>query len=167
MEAGTSPYRFQQLDAATLVQSVVEQFQSEIAGRGYHVALDADGSSATVAADAEALSTAIWNLLDNAVKYSPEARTVWVTVGREGALVMIRVRDAGLGIPHAEQHDIFKKFFRGATARAENISGTGIGLAMVEYIVTAHRGRVAVQSQPGAGSTFTIQLPIEELCPES
>ena len=88
-------------------------------------------------------------------------------VERDGRLLSIRVRDHGFGISGDEQKEIFRKFFRGATAKAENIKGTGIGLAMVHHIVKAHGGKVCVSSAPGAGSTFTVLLPIEERCPAS
>jgi signal transduction histidine kinase len=162
MEAGTSPYRLQPLDACALVRSVVEQFEREAEGRGYHVALAVNGAAATVAGDPEALTNALWNLLDNAVKYSPECHTVWVDAERSSTRLMIRVRDHGMGIPREVQKEIFRNFVRGADAKARNIQGTGIGLAMVDHIVKAHGGEIQVQSEPGTGSTFTLLLPSHE-----
>jgi len=162
MEAGTSPYRLELLDACALVRSVVEVFERDAAAKGYHVALQVDSfqdSATTVAGDREALTHALWNLLDNAVKYSPECRTVWVDVERAGSRLAIRVRDRGLGVPRHEHADIFKRFVRGADGKAHGIQGTGIGLAMVQHIVSAHGGTVGVESVPGEGSTFTIALP--------
>ena len=78
---------------------------------------------------------------------------------RQGTCIAIRVRDQGLGIPRGEHTEIFRKFVRGAAAKAENIKGTGIGLAMVDHIVKAHGGEVRLQSEPGAGSAFTLLLP--------
>jgi signal transduction histidine kinase len=164
MEAGTTPYRMEPLDAYAFIRSVVADFEAEAAGRGYHVELEIEGAEGAIVADRAALTNALWNLLDNAVKYSPECHTVWVAVQREGRLLSIRVRDQGLGIPVEEQEEIFRKFIRGTAAKAENIKGTGIGLAMVSHIVKAHRGNVSVSSAPGAGSTFTLLLPIEEIC---
>ncbi|MBL8293982.1 MAG: hypothetical protein JNN08_19205, partial [Bryobacterales bacterium] len=138
MEAGTSPYRPEALDACAFVRSVVGEFETEAASRGYHVELAIDGAGATLAADREALANALWNLLDNAVKYSPECRTVWVDLKREVHRLAIRVRDQGLGIPAGEQKEIFRRFVRGEAARTANIKGTGIGLAMVHHIVKAH-----------------------------
>jgi len=160
MEAGTSPYRLEPLDACALVRSVVEEFERDAAGRGFKIDLDVDGTSAMVAGDRDALTNALWNLLDNAVKYSPASRTVWVSVEQDRSRLRIRVRDEGLGIPAGEHRAIFDKFVRGATAKAERIKGTGIGLAMVEHIVKAHGGDVRVESAVGAGSTFTIALPV-------
>jgi signal transduction histidine kinase len=159
MEAGSSPYRLEPLDACAFVRSVVEQFEHEAEGRGYHVELDVDGTAATIDGDRQALTNALWNLLDNAVKYSLECRTVWVDVTRQDTRLAIRVRDQGLGIPRGEHTEIFRKFVRGAAAKAENIKGTGIGLAMVDHIVKAHGGEVRLQSEPGAGSAFTLLLP--------
>jgi two-component system sensor histidine kinase SenX3 len=78
--------------------------------------------------------------------------------GRNGS-VEISVRDRGLGVPPDEQQEIFRQFVRGRDARARGIKGTGIGLAMVQHIVSGHGGRVALESAPGEGSTFTIVLP--------
>lgn len=160
MEAGTSPYRLVPLDAGTLVEDIVRQFDADAAARGHEIRLQMPPAAGTIAADRDALTNALWNLLDNAVKYSPGSAVVWVNVAIENGALIIRVRDEGVGIPAAEQHEIFGKFVRGATARAGNINGTGIGLAMVSHIVTAHGGSVSVESQPGSGSTFTVRLAL-------
>lgn len=164
MEAGVSPYKMELIDACTLIRSVVGQFQQEAARIGYHVELELDGFAASITGDRDALTNAVWNLLDNAVKYSPHCRTVWVGVDFGPRYLGIRVRDRGLGIPSGEQRDVFRKFIRGSGAKLECIPGTGIGLAMVRHIVEAHRGEIQLQSTPGEGSTFTVLLPMEESC---
>jgi signal transduction histidine kinase len=111
-----------------------------------------------ISADAEALALALHNLVDNALKYSPDQSTVVVEWGCDGNTVVIRVRDRGMGIPAAEQKMIFQKFVRGRAAIAAHVKGTGIGLAIVSHIVKAHGGEVRVESEPGQGSTFTIEL---------
>jgi signal transduction histidine kinase len=158
MEAGSKPYRMQKLDASELVRSVVEEFRLEPAAAGYTIELGLNGAAPVIDADPDALSHAIRNLLDNAVKYSPECRTVRVEVGEEGGRVAIHVRDKGIGIPSSEQKHIFQKFVRGAVAKTSGIKGTGVGLAMVEHIVRAHGGDIHVDSEPGKGSTFTLLL---------
>ena len=160
MEAGTSPYRLAPLDARAVIRDIVQQFESDAAARGCDIRLQMPDAAGTIAGDRDALTNALWNLLDNAVKYSPGSRVVWVDVQLDGSTLAIRVRDRGLGIPVGEQREIFGKFVRGATARAGNISGTGIGLAMVSHIVKAHGGSISVESEPGEGSTFTIHLPV-------
>ena len=79
-----------------------------------------------------------------------------------GGRLLVRVRDRGMGIPAAEQQEIFGKFVRGAASKAASIAGTGIGLAMAREIVRAHGGDITVESEPGAGSTFTVALPVAE-----
>jgi signal transduction histidine kinase len=159
MEAGAREYRFETLDPVALVQNVGREFAQEVAERGYALEFDLDGSLPTIRADREALSRALWNLLDNAVKYSPGCKTVWVQATQLDNRLAIRVRDQGLGISPDEQPHIFKKFVRAASADAGGVKGTGLGLAMVQHIVVAHGGEIRVESQPGVGRTFTIVLP--------
>jgi signal transduction histidine kinase len=160
MEAGARPYHFEPRDCAELVQRVVDDFRVQPQASGHRVEFERNGSI-PIDADDEALSRAVWNLLDNAVKYSPDRTPIEVTLVRRAAQVAISVRDRGLGIPPHEQRSIFQKFQRGDAARDRGIAGTGIGLAMVDQIIRAHGGRVGVESDPGAGSTFTILLPVK------
>ena len=161
MEAGESRYRLLPVDARDLVRDTVHAFQSTVAGSGYTIALSLPGSACGIRADRDAVQRALWNLLDNAVKYSPDSRTVRVDVAPQGRRLGVTVSDQGMGIPASEQQAIFQKFVRGANSRAAGIKGTGIGLAMVQHIVVAHGGEVRLESAPGAGSRFTILLPME------
>jgi two-component system sensor histidine kinase SenX3 len=102
---------------------------------------------------------ALRNLVDNAVKYSPQSSTVRVSVTPRGAFVGIAVEDDGPGIPKDEQRTIFQKFARGSAARTLNVKGTGIGLTMADQIVRAHGGRLELDSEPGRGTRFTTFLP--------
>jgi len=113
-----------------------------------------------VKVDREALARALWNLLDNAVKYSPQNKAVWAKATCENGWVAISVSDKGIGIAPNDQRRIFKKFVRATSAEAGGARGTGLGLTMVEHIVAAHGGQVHLDSEPGIGSTFTIVLPI-------
>ena len=159
MEAGKQPYRFETVSCSDVVRPVVDDFQREIEASGYRIRFQAD-ESIEVDADAEALGRALRNLLENAVKYSPNERTVEVDVSRLADTVAIAVRDRGIGVAPDERRAIFNQFHRGAEARTRGIAGTGIGLAMVEHIVRAHKGHVSVDSEQGKGSTFTIVLPV-------
>jgi len=162
LESGAYEYHFERLDALALVRAVVADFNENVGAKGYRVELSAGRDEAWVLADRDALRRAIWNLLDNAVKYSPDVRTVWVSVRTEDASVAIEVRDEGLGISPSERRVIFRKFVRGSISQARQIKGTGIGLAMVSHIVEAHRGEVAVHSRPSHGSTFVVRIPVEK-----
>jgi signal transduction histidine kinase len=159
MEAGTSPYRRQPLDVSEWIGTVVEQFRQDSASRGHRIHLRLSTGRTNILGDRDALTNALWNVLDNAVKYSPNAADVWIDVHRSQEQIAIEVRDAGLGIARDEQRDIFRRFVRGTRAKADNISGTGIGLAIVRHVVAAHDGDVTVRSAPDEGSTFTLTLP--------
>jgi signal transduction histidine kinase len=159
MQAGARRYRFEAHDGADLVRAVVEDFRREAMAGGHAMEFSSNGS-APIDVDEEALSRAIRNLLDNAVKYSPDPRPIEVGVGRRAGEVRISVSDHGIGIPPHEHPALFSKFHRGEQARTRGIKGTGIGLAMVDEIVRAHQGCIEVTSQPGKGSTFTIVLPV-------
>ena len=158
LESGKAIYHFETVEAGALIRAVVSDFQERVTGDGYKVELSLPAREIYVRADREALARALWNLLDNAVKYSPECRTVWVEVEPHETGVAIDVRDQGLGIPLDEQREIFQKFVRGAESKARRIKGTGIGLAMVRHIVEAHGGEIRLASRPGEGSRFTLLL---------
>jgi len=162
MEAGRRPYRFEELDVAALVCRVAAEFEGHMAATGRRIEIDGSPSRCPIEADPEAISVALRNLVDNAIKYSPGHPTVWMEWARENDCVAIRVRDEGPGIARSERKAIFRKFVRGTAAAAANVRGSGLGLAMVRHIVTAHRGAVTLASQPGQGSTFTILLPAVE-----
>jgi signal transduction histidine kinase len=161
MEAGAFEYRFDTADLAGLVEDVVADFRKDIVSGGHRIELRAEPGLPPVRVDREALSRVLWNLLDNAVKYSPGRTEVLVELVGEGEHVALRVRDRGPGIPVDEQKRIFEKFVRGAAARDAGVKGTGIGLALVRHTVRAHGGEVRIESLPGEGSTFTILLPRE------
>lgn len=161
MEAGARPYRLERLDVSRLVRATVEEFKQETNPANLEMGCAVPDEGPMVKADREALVQALWNLLDNAVKYSGESAVIHVEV-EAGNEVAIRVRDQGAGILPSERKRIFRKFVRGSSAKACGIKGTGIGLAMVKHIVDAHGGKLLVESKPGKGSTFTILLPSGE-----
>ncbi len=160
MEGGKKPYDLQPVDAGEFARDVVAEFRKEVGPRGFTVDLDVEASGALpLRADAASLTNALWNLLDNAVKYSPEGRNIRVSVHRHPAGVAISVQDDGLGIPRREQKEIFRRFVRGEKTSRLGIKGTGLGLAMVAHIVRAHGGTIELESDEGAGSTFRLVLP--------
>jgi len=164
MESGRKQYRFACHDAFQLVRRTLGEFSEQAEANGFRlesafVSPD-DRSEAAVQVDEEALRRAVRNLLDNAMKYSPECRTIWVNGAVQGNKVCISVRDQGMGIAPEEQQAIFQKFVRGDAAKQAGIKGTGIGLAMVRQIVEAMHGEIRLTSEVGAGSTFTLVLPL-------
>ena len=166
MEAGARPYRLERRATAPLVRGIVDDFRRDVATDVCTVEASIADDCGAVDVDPEAFTRALWNLLDNAIKYSGASPTVFVRVDVRDGAVAVSVRDRGVGIPRREHDEIFTKFVRGTASRANGIKGTGIGLAMVRHIVEAHGGTVSVESAPGEGSTFTIVLPAVSYAPE-
>ncbi|MBM3796607.1 MAG: CHASE2 domain-containing protein [Acidobacteria bacterium] len=114
---------------------------------------------AQLSGDRELMEYAVYNLLTNAIKYSPAGTRVTVTSQFDGRTVRLAVRDQGIGMDEQELRSIFRKFYRTRQAEQSGEAGTGIGLSIVDQIVTAHGGKMEVTSQPGAGSCFTMVIP--------
>jgi signal transduction histidine kinase len=109
--------------------------------------------------DANRIRQAFANLLDNAIKYTPEGGTVAISAGgREGEAV-VSFRDTGLGIPENEQDKIWERLYRGDKSRSQR--GLGLGLSVVKAVIEAHGGKATVKSKPGQGSEFTVLLPVQ------
>jgi len=155
-----------------LVEAVAEACRhqtshAEQEGVAVHISAPKPASTVDVMGDASALVTAVENLVDNAINYSPRGSTVAVTTGvnKTGTRGTIRVADKGIGIDPADQGRIFERFFRSDRARSRRTGGTGLGLAIVKNVALGHGGTVTVRSTPGEGSTFTIELPLAEPAP--
>ena len=156
-EAGRGAYRMEPIDALETVRQVLHSFSTRDDSHRLEVSVDVE--SATLRGDREAVAVAVSNLLDNALKYSPANAPVSIAVEPRGAMIGISVQDHGPGIARDERRRVFRKFERGAAARDGNVKGTGIGLAIVQAVATAHGGRVDLHTVPGQGSRFTLLLP--------
>jgi signal transduction histidine kinase len=159
LEAGAPGHTLAIHDCTRVVSDVVDEVRAETAGTGRRIELHAS-SIAPGLVDRDALSRAVRNLLDNAVKYSPEREPISVAITVQSREIAISVADRGIGIPAHEHKAVFSKFHRGAQARLQGIKGTGIGLTLVSEIVSAQGGRVELVSAENVGSTFTIFLPL-------
>ena len=109
--------------------------------------------------DQSKLHQILYNLTDNAIKYTPDRGRIHVSLRQEGDDVVWRVRDNGVGIPEEDQDHVFERFYRVDKARSRETGGTGLGLSIVRQLVTMHGGEVTVESVPGEGSEFTVRLP--------
>jgi signal transduction histidine kinase len=158
MDDGRKPYRLEPLDPTGWLRDVSAEFQRQVADAGFVIEANIPDALPAIAADRDALTTAVHNLLDNAVKYSRESRLVQMDATANGEGLTIAVRDRGAGIRDADRPRIFEKFYRGDGELTERVKGVGLGLSLVQHIVTAHGGTVDVESQEGTGSTFTIRL---------
>jgi len=166
IEEGHKEFRFAPLRTEEWLRGLAAEFQAEIAAAGVEIKVVMPNRLPTVNADREALSCAVHNLLDNAVKYSAASKEVWLEAEAHGRELIIRVRDQGIGIAESEQKHIFEKFYRGPGV-ADTVRGAGLGLALASGIVRAHRGSIEVESKLGAGSTFTIRLRIADAALDS
>jgi len=160
IEAGRKEYRFVSSDVAEIVETVLRTYEYQLRDAGFEVSTRIDQGLPMVAIDAEAISQAVVNLLNNATKYSEDAKKIEVAVAARDSHIAIEVADHGIGIPHSEHQKIFEKFYRVSTTLEHNTKGSGLGLALVKHVVEAHGGRVLVDSEPGRGSRFTILIPI-------
>jgi len=158
MEEGRKQYRFEPLEPAAWLRAVAAEFQTHLPEGRASLVATIPGALPPVMADREALSCAVHNLLDNAVKYSPCASTVWLDAEAVNTHVTIRVRDRGIGILHEDRTRIFDKFYRGGAAISREVKGAGLGLSLVRHIIHAHGGTIDVDSLPGEGTTFSIHL---------
>ena len=140
-------------EAVSRVRPAAEQQRIEIE-------VEQPPSRLVVTGDRRQLVSATYNLLDNAVKYSEPGGRVVVRARTEGSVVDVSVRDEGPGIPERDLERIFERFYRVDRARSRETGGTGLGLAIVRHVAVNHGGDVRVRSQEGAGSTFTLRLPL-------
>lgn len=128
--------------------------------RGMHVVLRLEAAKCTVTGDRVHLTNAVFNLLDNAVKYGREGTAIEIRSSQRGNELLLSVRDQGIGIRKEDQKHIFERFYRVHTGNVHDVKGFGLGLHYVQQIALAHGGGVSVQSAPGQGSTFTLSLPL-------
>ena len=133
--------------------------RARLAAQSKSIGLVCDEVDAQVLGDEQLLVTAMGNLIDNAVAYSPENTRVAVAIRAAEGTVEVSVTDQGIGIAADEVDRIFERFYRVDPARSRATGGTGLGLSIVKHIVTNHGGTISVWSTPGAGSTFTVRLP--------
>jgi len=162
IEAGGKEYRFVSCDVAEAVEAVLRTYEYQITSGGFEVSTRIDHHLPMALIDSEAVSQAVLNLLNNAIKYSEGVKKIEVVVEARDAHIAIEVADHGIGIPRAEQQKIFEKFYRVNTGLVHNTKGSGLGLALVKYIVSAHGGQIVVDSAPGKGSRFTILIPLSK-----
>jgi two-component system phosphate regulon sensor histidine kinase PhoR len=143
-----------------VVQEVVSGMNAALQEKQIQLELSLSADNPVLTADKLHITNVIYNLLDNAIKYSAENPTVRITVKQgEKKSVVLEVRDNGIGVKEDDQKRIFEKFFRVPTGNVHNVKGFGLGLNYVRQIVEAHRGKITLKSHLGEGCTFRIYLP--------
>jgi len=162
IEEGRAEFAFETTDVSALLTNVVSSIQERVRHEGFDIEMKVQGPLPLVALDRTALSQAITNLIDNAIKYSGDSRKIRVGASVEGQSLAIVVQDFGVGIKKEDIDRVFERFFRGGDELTRTVKGSGLGLTLVKEIVEAHRGRVQVESEPGKGSIFSIRLPLTQ-----
>jgi signal transduction histidine kinase len=158
IDAGGKQYRSERLETSTWLRGVVADARTNPAHRQTRIEALIPEVLPAVTGDREALSSAVHNLLDNAVKYSPGADTVWCEATASNGQVTIRVRDRGVGMSDDDRRHACERFRRGNGPITEQVKGTGLGLSLVDHIVRAHGGQVEFESRLGEGTTASIHL---------
>jgi signal transduction histidine kinase len=160
LEDGAVPPQMASLDLRKIVNDSIERVRPQVDLKHGEVAVDLSDGPLPVVGDPDRLATAVDNLLQNAVKFCEGPPKIEVLGGRQNGRVTLVIRDHGIGIADAAKTRLFEKFYRVNDPQLQNVGGTGIGLYLVRQVVEGHGGQVKVESQPGEGSAFEIDLPV-------
>jgi signal transduction histidine kinase len=160
IEGGGRKYDLAPTAVEPLVREILDAFSFPLTQEGFKLEVAVAPDLPPVLVDAEAVGQALANLVDNAIKYSGESKSLRVEASIEAGHLALTVEDKGIGIPPAEQERIFEKFYRVGRSETQGRRGSGVGLALVRHVAEAHGGRVSVDSWPGEGSRFTLWLPL-------
>jgi two-component system phosphate regulon sensor histidine kinase PhoR len=150
------------IDLRTVVNTSVDHFRVDAADRGLTLEVEVPSDRVDVLGDQDALGLVVNNLVDNALKYTPEGGRVSVALRTDDGAAEIAVRDTGVGIAREHHDRVFERFYRVDKARSRELGGTGLGLSIVKHVCKAHGGSVTVESAPAAGSVFAVRLPRRE-----
>jgi two-component system, OmpR family, phosphate regulon sensor histidine kinase PhoR len=159
IESGDVPLVPRPTDIDVLVREVVERLQPQAERKRITLVLDTSTGAGTAEVDPDRLERAMVNLVQNAVKFTPEDGAVTISANRKDGSLILKVTDTGIGIDSGALSRIFERFYKADQSRAGR-AGSGIGLAIVKHAVEAHGGSVEAESRLGVGSTFTVTLPV-------
>ena len=165
LEVGTARLDVGDVDLVRLIRQMVQDNLGAADEKRIDLTLTLPPKAPKVRGDKQRLSVLLMNLIGNAIKYTPENGTVQVTLTVSEQRVAISVRDTGIGIAPEDQAHIFEKFYRASNDKVQAVAGTGLGLAIAREVARLHGGDIHLQSEPGQGSTFTVELPVSNTEP--
>ena len=160
LEARDAALTLHPLDLCGTINKAQMLMEDHARTKGIRLQATCPESVPKVLADQGQLEQVLLNLLDNAIKYTPDGGDIAIRARQEAKQVVIDVSDTGIGIPSKDLKRIFERFYRVDEGRSREQGGTGLGLAIVKHIVQLHGGEITVTSEAGKGSTFTVSLPI-------
>jgi len=160
LEEGKRKLQFETVDIETLLKEIILTFQHRTGHEGFSIQTKMDTPLPPIEIDKSAITQAISNILDNAIKFSGERKEIFLRAFAEAQHMNIAVQDFGVGMKTEDIDKIFERFYRGGDELTRTVKGSGLGLTIVKQIVEAHHGSVYVDSKPGEGCTFTIRLPL-------
>jgi two-component system phosphate regulon sensor histidine kinase PhoR len=152
-------FRFENVSMHAIVERAVETIEIQIHQRNGKITLNLDAADPNILGDTEHLSNLVNNLLDNAIKYSPEMPFITISTKNSKGGIILSVEDKGIGMTKAVQSKIFERFYRQSSGNVHDVKGFGLGLNYARSIIEAHKGTITVTSEPGKGSRFEIFLP--------
>jgi DNA-binding response OmpR family regulator/two-component sensor histidine kinase len=162
LEAGRVELREVTVDIAPVIQGALISLQLQVQNKQQRLVVNLDAAMPPVRGDAGRIAQILNNLLSNAHKYTPAGGTITISTTREENFVRVNITDTGVGLTAEEQAHLFTRFYRAKNPATQEVGGTGLGLSIVRMLVEMHGGKVAVQSAPGQGSTFSFTLPIAD-----
>jgi two-component system phosphate regulon sensor histidine kinase PhoR len=152
-------FRFENLSLHEVIEHAVDTIDIIIRQRNGRVTMKLNAQEPVVCGDSEHIFNLVNNLLDNAIKYSPESPDITIETQNKGNGIMMSVSDKGTGMTKSVQAKIFERFYRQSSGNVHDVKGFGLGLNYVRAIVDAHKGNITVTSEPGKGSRFDVYLP--------
>jgi two-component system, OmpR family, phosphate regulon sensor histidine kinase PhoR len=159
LSKSAQPLVFNPVDPIDLIDSLVSSYESWIRGKGFELRVEIDSMPEDQMWDREAVSRALLNLVDNAIKYSGDQKLLEIRLSETDDFVTIAVRDHGVGIAAQDLSHIFQPYYRAQFSDTQTRRGAGLGLTLVQQIVHSHGGRIEVDSVHGEGSTFRLLFP--------
>ena len=160
IESGKMKMEFELLEVLPLVKRCVNVLEKTAKDKKLSIKLEIPANLSKALGDHNRLSQVFLNLLDNAIKYTPEGGAICVGAANKEKFIQVDISDTGIGIPEKDLPRIFERFYRVDKARSRELGGTGLGLSIVKHIIQTHNGQVWVQSTLGQGSTFSFTIPI-------
>jgi two-component system phosphate regulon sensor histidine kinase PhoR len=159
LDRGELKMKWEELDIHRTIEDAVHNIRMQVEKRGGKLERQLEADRTRIQGDRVHLVNVIYNLLDNALKYSSDAPDIAIRTRDGQGGVILEVADSGIGIKKEEQQKIFDRLYRVPTGNVHNVKGTGLGLSYVKVIVDKHGGRIDVQSEPGRGTVFRVELP--------